>query len=216
MLVERELAVLLPEERRVAQARAHDPLVALAHLRRVAAFDVADGNEFIRQRTVLLLDREIALVILHGCDHDLARQREEALLEAPRNRHRPFDQRCHFIEQRRADQCAPAVLCRHCVDAGADRLAPLAKVRDDLRAQKRRLVAARGFQVDRARRVETMAQGSAPCGDPEHLALNNHVAEEQHHAMHGPHELDRARTPAHALRGRQRCDGLADQGWQQG
>ena len=47
---ERLLAVLLPEERRVGQARAHHALVACAHLGRIAALDVADGDERRQQR----------------------------------------------------------------------------------------------------------------------------------------------------------------------
>ena len=52
---ERLLAVLLPEERRIRQARAHHALIALAHLRRIAALDVAHGDEPRQQRAVLVL-----------------------------------------------------------------------------------------------------------------------------------------------------------------
>ncbi len=58
-----------------------------------------------------VLDREIALVVLQRRDQHLARQLQEALLEAAGERHRPFDQRRHLIEQRIAHQ-RPAVEAR--------------------------------------------------------------------------------------------------------
>src|SRR5581483_11590755 len=42
---ERLLAILFPEKGRVRQARAHDALVSLHDLRRIATVDVADGDE---------------------------------------------------------------------------------------------------------------------------------------------------------------------------
>ena len=71
-----------------------------------------------------VLHREVALVILQRRDQHFARQREEALLEAAGDRHRPFDQRRDFIEQRlaRSARGRPA-LRRQRADLRADALA---------------------------------------------------------------------------------------------
>ena len=61
---ERLLAVLLPEEGRIREARTHHALVACAHLGRIAALDVADGDERGQQLAGRILHREVALVIL--------------------------------------------------------------------------------------------------------------------------------------------------------
>jgi hypothetical protein len=51
---------------------------------------------------------QIALVVLQRRDQHFPRQREEALIESPGKRHRPLDQRGHFIEQFVADDRAAA------------------------------------------------------------------------------------------------------------
>ena len=75
-----------------------------------------------------ILDREVALVVLQRRDQHLARQREEALLEAPGERHRPLDQRGDFVEQRiaRSARARPGCVAS-ARDLGADALAALAK-----------------------------------------------------------------------------------------
>ena len=56
---------------------------------------------------------KVALVILQRRNQHFTRQREEALFEATGQRYRPFHQRRDFIQQRIADQCAPAELHGH-------------------------------------------------------------------------------------------------------
>ena len=100
--------VLLPEEGGIREPRPHDALVARAHHCGVAALDVADRDEPRHQPPGAVLDREVALVILERRDQHFARQRQEARLERPGDRHRPFDQRGDFLEQRLLDD-RPAV-----------------------------------------------------------------------------------------------------------
>src|ERR1700733_13352457 len=70
---ERLLAILLPEERRVGQARTHDALIAGSHHAGLRTVDIADGDE-PRQQASVVLDREIALMILQRRDQHLTRQ----------------------------------------------------------------------------------------------------------------------------------------------
>src|SRR4029077_2876257 len=55
---QRRLAVLLPEEGGIRQARTYHALVALAHLGRIAALDVADGDEGRQQPRLRILERK--------------------------------------------------------------------------------------------------------------------------------------------------------------
>ena len=87
---------------------------------------------------------KVALVVLQGRDQHLARQGEEALLEAPGERHRPLDQRGDFLEQRLADQRAPVQAGGERGDFGADALAAHREIRQHAAAlAQRALVGAR-------------------------------------------------------------------------
>ena len=102
------------------EPRAHHALVALAHLRRVAAFDVAHRDESAGQRPSAPSIGEIPLMVLNRRDHHFARQLEKALLEAAGDRHRPFDQRRDFIEQAHSRSSArPPAACGRGGHAGA-------------------------------------------------------------------------------------------------
>jgi hypothetical protein len=101
---QRLLAILVPEKSRVGQPRAHHALVAGAHLRRVAALDVAHGDEMRPQLAGGVLHGEVALVLLQRGDQDFARQIEEAPLERAGDGGGPFHQRGDFVEQRIVEQ----------------------------------------------------------------------------------------------------------------
>jgi hypothetical protein len=90
---------LLEEELGVGQAWAHDFLVTGDDLLRVFAFDVGHGDEARQQLAVGIQQAEILLVVLHGGDQGFLRHVEETLLERAHQRHRPFNQRGHFVEQ---------------------------------------------------------------------------------------------------------------------
>ena len=136
---ERDFAVLFPEKRRIAQARPDDALVAFAHLRGIATLDVAHRDELARQLAVRALDGEIPLVVLDRGDDHFARQRQEAPFEPAHDRHRPFDQGGHLIEQRALDQCRAAGGGRRRRHALADHFPARTRNRPDTLARRSRL-----------------------------------------------------------------------------
>ena len=97
------LAVGCVEKRGIGEPRPHDPLVAGADLGRIAAFDVGDGDEdaaagcrpCARTGKYRWWSCMVAISTSGGSS-------QEALLEVTGERHRPFDQGRHLVEQRRA------------------------------------------------------------------------------------------------------------------
>ena len=110
---ERPLAVLLPEERGIGQARAHHALVAGAHL---------SGSRLSMLLTVMNQAEQRALRILapgNSADDpasvEISTSRGSARKRSsnvPASAHRPFDQRRHLIEQCGVDEGAAADLRR--------------------------------------------------------------------------------------------------------
>ena len=98
--LERFLAILIEEELRVSEPRAHDALVALDHRARIVGPDVADDEELVGQRRRGIEQRKVLLVGLHRQDQALRRHVEELRLELAQQHVGPLDQRSHFIEQR--------------------------------------------------------------------------------------------------------------------
>ena len=210
------LAVLLPEEGRVREPRADDALVAPAHLVGVTALDVGHRHEAREQRARGVHHGEALLVLLHGRDHDLARQLQEALVEAPGERHRPFHQRRHLLEQRLAHHRAPAGGERRLLDLGPHRLAPAVQVGDHVPARgEQRLPVRRPRHREGVRVVEAVAAGLAPGLEAQHRARHHVLAVQHQHPVHGAHEGRLARAPAHALRHRQPVEGLLDEARQE-
>ena len=216
LLFQRRAPILLPEESRVSEARAHHALVAGAHHGRIAALDVAHGDEVRQQRTRRRFHREVALVILERRDQHFARQGQEALLELPGDRHRPFDQRGHLIEQLRRDDRAAAQGLRRGGDPGAHALAACGKIGLHLAARfERALVTGGRAQWQLAGRMKTMAARRAAGRGVENRRRHHFTAEQHDHPVHGAHELRFARAPAHALRHRQRSQRFGDDARQQ-
>ena len=110
--------------------------IALDDFRRLAALDVGHRDEARQQLPVGALHRKVALMVLQRRDQHLSRQRQEALLEAAGERHRPFHQRRDLIEQRVAHQRPAAELRRNGGDALAhERRAALRSPRSRSRAR---------------------------------------------------------------------------------
>ena len=129
---QRLLAVQSPEKFGVAEPGTNHPLVTRPHLRRITADQVGDGNEVRQQSAMPVHQRKIALMILHGTDQRLGRDVEKASLKIAGQRHRPFHQRGHFIEQFRLDDRYPAQLRRRCLCLSANHIAALAEIGNDL------------------------------------------------------------------------------------
>src|SRR5262249_19369630 len=60
------LPVLLPEKRRIGQARTHHTLITFAHLGRVTTLAVADGDKARKQGVLCILHWEVPLVVLES------------------------------------------------------------------------------------------------------------------------------------------------------
>ena len=133
-LLERHLAVLIPEKGGIPQTRTHHALIALAHLVGIAALDVAHRHEAAGERAIRSLDGEIALVVLDGGDDHLPGQRQETLLEPARDGDRPLHQGGDFVEQVAFDQRGASGCLSRLSDPRANPLTPPREIRHDLRA----------------------------------------------------------------------------------
>ena len=95
------LAVLVPEEARIRQPRAQHALVAGddAPRRHPRAAMFATSAKRGAARPSGVAQREIALVHPHGGAHHLRRQVHEGVVDAAEQRHRPFHQPRHLVQQ---------------------------------------------------------------------------------------------------------------------
>ena len=177
---ERLLAVLVPEETGVRQARAQDPLVAgRDRLALVGALHVGDHQEAWREVAVLVGERQVFLVRAHRGGQHLGRQVHEPLLDPAQEHDRPFHQAGNLVEERRVVgqfELGPRGLLPGLLEDGR---APLGRVEDHLGLLELGLVIGKA-------------------GDPELPGLQEAVAargvaEGQHRAVA---ELQRAREPA--------------------
>ena len=91
--------VLLVEELGIRQARAQDAFVALDDVRRVFGLQVGDQQEAVHQLAVLVEQREVFLVLLHGQNQTFLRHGEEMFFKTGFQNNGVFDQRGHFVQQ---------------------------------------------------------------------------------------------------------------------
>ena len=171
------------------------------HLRRIAAVDIADGDEARQQRAVRVFDGEIALVILQRRDQHLARQRQEARLEMPGERHRPLDQRGDFIEQRVAHQWPAAQASRRRPRPARGSCAPLP--RTPPRPCRARAASARSWPGRRCAAasgaMKRWPKVRLPAVMPSSVAGTTSCPNSSTQPVHRAHELRLTRAPAHAL-----------------
>src|SRR5580704_16996623 len=152
--------ILFEEKHRIGEPRAYHALVPLAHLGGIAALDVADRNEGGLEGAGAVLHREVTLVSLQRGDQHLARQREEARLEAPGECHRPLDERGDLLEQVLLDEGAAPERGGKARDLGADAFAALHEVCEHPAAlPQRALVGARARDPQGLGRVEAVPVG---------------------------------------------------------
>ena len=91
---QRGLAIFIEEELGIGQPRRQNPLVPFANQLHVRQLHVGDGEEIRQQRALLIDQREIPLMLLHGGHEDFFREREIMRLEGTQNRQR----RLHHID----------------------------------------------------------------------------------------------------------------------
>lgn len=199
------LPVLLVEEGRIAEARTDHALVAVDDFLWIAAVDVRYRHEARQQGPAAVDHVEILLVLLHRGNQRFGRHLQEALLEAPGQRARPFDQAADFLEQFVVDHCAaaePGGLGTHLF---GDRGAALLVVGDHRALFVQRLRVAFGTgERDARRAVHAVSARLASGRDAEHASRDHGIAVQQHHPVHRAHEFGAACAPAHALGDRQR------------
>ena len=101
-VLQRNLAVLVPEEAGVVQPRRQHPGVARGHGRAaVLRLDVGDRHEARREARpcARVAHGEVLLVGAHGGADHLRRQVEEGRVHLAQHRDRPFGQARHLVEQ---------------------------------------------------------------------------------------------------------------------
>ncbi len=97
---QRLLAVLVKEEFRIGQTRAHHALVAADDRAGVGRRDVADHQEFVGELAGGVEQRKVFLVGLHCQNQALLRYIEKLFLELANEHIGALDQRGDFVEQR--------------------------------------------------------------------------------------------------------------------
>src|SRR5262249_42692189 len=98
-LFEARLAVLVEEEARILQARAHHALVAADDVARIGDLHVRDDQEFRRELARAVEQREVLLVLPHREDQALGWHGEKCAIEFAHVHARVLDQRRDLIEQ---------------------------------------------------------------------------------------------------------------------
>ena len=92
-------AVLVKEELRIGQARAHHALIAANHRARVGGADVADDQKLVAQLACLVEQRKVLLVGLHGQNQALLRHLQKGWLKAAGQHIGAFHQRSHLVQE---------------------------------------------------------------------------------------------------------------------
>ncbi len=126
------LAVLVPEEPRIAQPRRQHALGVARDDLRLLRLHVGDRQERRLQLPLVVHHREVVLVMNHRRRQHFLRELEELDREVPGDDRRVLDEVGHFLQQRRLRR-----------DEAADAAAELARVRLEL-APDLRLALARG------------------------------------------------------------------------
>ena len=147
--------------------------------------------------------QKVLLVVLHGGDQRFLRYVEETLFERTDQRHRPFDQGGHFIQQCRRHDGGAVLGLGQFLDAGGDLLAALGKVGNHEGATQVMGVAGGALDHHVVVGVETMATGHTAGLLREDFAIDHVVTEQHHQPLGRADELFLACSPAHALGDRQ-------------
>ena len=205
VLGERFLAIDVPEEARVGQARGEDLAVAVDHARAaILRLDIGSADEGVGEFALFVFADEVLLVDARGQLNRLGRDLEEILLEPAEQRDGPFGQACVLDHQPLVLDEAEAGFTGDLGGARADQVLPFLMVDDDMpRAQLHRIVVGIA-DGDVARVVEAVAQRDRTAGDAVHFALDHFVAQQRDDARQRAHPAqgfgaDRGIAPAHRL-----------------
>ena len=205
MIGERFLAVDIPEEARVGQARGEDLAVAVDHARAaILRLDIGGADESVGEFARIVLANEILLVHARGQLDRLGRDLEEILLEPAEQRNGPFGQACVLDHQPLVLDEAEAGFAGNLGGARADQVLPFLVVDDDMRRAQLHRVIVGIADGDVARVVEAVAQRDRTAGDAVHFAVDHFVAQQRDDARQRAHPAqgfgaDRGAAPAHRL-----------------
>ena len=219
--LQRLLAVLVVEELRVGQTRAHDAGVAGAdRFAAVLGFELRDEEEAVHQTARGVAHREVLLVELHREDEALFGNREELLFEAAFVDDRPFRERGDFSEKVLGEDHFGAGFAGAVREKLADQFAAFVEGRDHVRGAHRFGVGVGVRDRDFALREEAVAHRDAAGVEPEELDGDDVGAEERREVLHRAHERNGRHAVGqligHHLRNRERAHGVVERGLKTG
>ena len=169
--LERRLAILVPEESRVAQPRRQHALGVARDDLRLLRLHVGHGQERRLQLALFIHHREVVLMVNHRRRQHFLGKLEELDRDVPGDDRRVLDEVRHFLQQRRMrrDETAdpPAQLARVRLQLAADLLLALGAIEDDEVLEQARLIVVERLDLDGATgaaagRQEAMAVGVRP------------------------------------------------------
>ena len=140
---------------------------------------------------------------------------EETLFERAHQRHRPFHQGGHFVQQAWRHDGGAFLQAGQLFGALADQLATLVGIGQHIGGAQVVEVVGRRGDTHALRVVEAVTTGIAAGFLGKDGAIDDLVTEQHHQPLGRTHELFLARAPAHALGDRQVVQGVFDDGRQQ-
>ncbi len=198
--VERLLAVLLPEEPRVGEARAHHAIgPARDEIRPVRG--VHDG-EVAREQLVLrprAVDAEVALVPARDGADDGARELEEGAVERAGHHVRLLHERGVLVDEHRLRVVSPARRAGRGVHALHHRAYALLAVDEHVPLAQLLGVRARARHVERRRREEAVPARGAPRAHARERHGDDLLPQQRDDPLHGAAEGRVEVRPAHRL-----------------
>ncbi len=165
----------------------------LLRTRRIA---VVGDDEAVRELAISGLDREVALVALHGVLENLARHGQKLLVERANGDRGPLDQIDDLGKRLLGHDRGHAEggCCR--LDALAQHLRALGVVRNDLAALESHRVVDRRGHLDGAGSEKAVSVGDATRGEAGELSRNDVGAVERQERADRPREPCIAASPA--------------------
>ncbi len=200
------LAVLIPEEFSIGQARSEHPLVTTCNPLEglCRTLPVGHRDKVWRERAVCLLQGEILLVLFHRQHQHLLGHCHEPLRNGAADDGRPLDQPRHLGEQARVfDQAAAHGLGRR-ARAGQNGLGTLLRINHDEACAQRVGEVVRLTERYRAVTGKAVALGLTAKGQADIVAQiqragNDPVTEQRGNPVQRAHPAEGSPTPAHGL-----------------
>ncbi len=209
--LERGLAILVPEESRIAQPRRQHALGVARDDFRLLRLHVGDREKRRLQPSLVVHHREVVLVMDHRRRQHFFRQLEELDRKVARHDRRVFDEIGHFLQERRLcrDEAADAAteLAGVRLELAPDLRFALRAIEDDEVLEQTALVVVERLDLDRApraaaRRQEAVTVGVRAGPDVLHVGTLRDLgaADDERHDATAVHQHEPAdRTREHEL-----------------